>query len=48
MALVDQHMVPLEGMKNRMSGLLPWDGLLPVRHLGRPKDVHVALLLSAE
>jgi hypothetical protein len=32
--LADQHMVPLEGMDDRMSDLLPWDGLLPVRHLG--------------
>jgi hypothetical protein len=46
MALVDQHMVPSEGMVNRTLGLLPWDGLLPVRHLGRPTDV--ALLLSSE
>jgi hypothetical protein len=33
-ALVDQHMMPLEGMEDRMSDLLPWDGLLPMRHLG--------------
>jgi hypothetical protein len=34
MPLVDQHRVPLEGMDGRMSDLLPWDGLLLVRHLG--------------
>jgi hypothetical protein len=33
MASADQHMVPLEGM-DRTSDLLPWDGLLPMRHLG--------------
>jgi hypothetical protein len=31
--LADQHMVPLEGMDDKMPDLLPWDGLLPVRHL---------------
>jgi hypothetical protein len=45
-ALVDQHMVPLGGMKGRMPNLLPWDDLLLVRHFGRPNDV--ALLLSSE
>jgi hypothetical protein len=47
MASTDQHMVPLEGM-DRMLDLSPWDGLLLVRHLGRPKDARVALLLSSE
>jgi hypothetical protein len=45
-ALVDQHMVSLERMEDRMPDLLPWDGLLPVRHLERPMDV--ALPLSFE
>jgi hypothetical protein len=45
-ALVDQHMVPSELMEDRMPDLLLWDGLLPVRHMGRPTDV--ALLLSFE
>jgi hypothetical protein len=45
-ALVDQHMVRLEGMEDRMLDLLPWDGLLPMRHFGRPTDV--VLLLSSE
>jgi hypothetical protein len=45
-ALVDQHMVPLERMEDRMPDLLPWDGLLLVRHLRRPTDV--ALSLSSE
>jgi hypothetical protein len=45
-ALVDQHMVPLERMEDRMSDLLPWDGLLPVRHLERLTDV--ALPLSSQ
>jgi hypothetical protein len=45
-ALVDQHMVPLERMEDRMSDLLSWDGLLPVRHFGRPTNV--ALPLSSE
>jgi hypothetical protein len=45
-ALVDQHMVPLERMEDRMLYLLPWDVLLPVRHLGQPMDV--ALPLSFE
>jgi hypothetical protein len=44
--LVDQHMIPLEGMEDRMLNLLPWVELPPVRHMGRPKDVHVALLLG--
>jgi hypothetical protein len=48
MALVDQHTVPSDGMENRTSVVLPWDGLSPVRHLGQPKDAHVALLLSSE
>jgi hypothetical protein len=47
-ALVDQHMVPLEGMEDRMLNLLPWDGLPPMRHLGRLKDARVALPLSSE
>jgi hypothetical protein len=34
MALVDQHMVPSEGAEDRMSNLLLWDGLPPVRQLG--------------
>jgi hypothetical protein len=34
MALVYQHMAPSEGMEDRTLDLLPWDGLLPVRHLG--------------
>jgi hypothetical protein len=45
-ALIDQHIVPSEGMDDRMPDLLPWEGLLPVRHLGQPMDV--ALLLSSE
>jgi hypothetical protein len=45
-ALVDQHIVPSEGMDDRMPDLLPWEGLLPVRHLGQQMDV--ALLLSSE
>jgi hypothetical protein len=44
--MVDQHMVSSEKMVYRMLDLLPWDGLLHVRHLGRPMDV--ALLLSSE
>jgi hypothetical protein len=47
MASADQHMAPFEGM-DRTPDLLLWDGLLPVRHLGRPKDAHVAFLLSSE
>jgi hypothetical protein len=47
-ALADQHMVPLEGMEDRMPDLLLWDDLPPLRHLGRPKDVHVALFLLVE
>jgi hypothetical protein len=47
-ALTDQHMVPLEGMEDRMPNLLLWDDLPPVRHLGWPKDVHVVLFLLAE
>jgi hypothetical protein len=45
-ALVNQHMVPMERRDDRMPDLLPWDGLLPMRHLGRPTDV--ALPLSSE
>jgi hypothetical protein len=45
-ALVNQHMVPLKRMDDRMLNLLSWDGLLPVRHLGRSTDV--ALPLSSE
>jgi hypothetical protein len=45
-ALVDQHMVPLEIMEDRMPDLFPWDGLLPVRHLGQSMDV--ALPLSSK
>jgi hypothetical protein len=44
--LVDQHMVASEGMEDIMMDLLLWDGLLPLRHLGRSTDV--ALLLSSE
>jgi hypothetical protein len=33
MALVDQHMVPLEGAEDRMPNLLSWNGLPSVRHL---------------
>jgi hypothetical protein len=46
--LVDQHMVPLEGIEDRMLDLLPWDGLPPVGHPGQLSDAHVALLLSSE
>jgi hypothetical protein len=38
---------PILGM-DRMLDLSPWDGLLLVRHLRRPKDARVALLLSSE
>jgi hypothetical protein len=48
MALVDQHMVPSEGAKDRLLNLLSWDGLPPVRHLGRPNGAHVVLPLSAK
>jgi hypothetical protein len=48
MALVDQHTVPSEGTKDRMLDSLSCDGLLPVRHLGQPKDARVALLVSSE
>jgi hypothetical protein len=47
MTSADQHMGPLEGM-DRTLDLLPWDGLLLVRHLGQPKNARVALLLSFE
>jgi hypothetical protein len=33
MASADQHIVPLERM-DRTPDFLPWDGLMPVRHLG--------------
>jgi hypothetical protein len=33
-ALVDQYMVRLERMEGRMPDFLPWNGLLPMRHLG--------------
>jgi hypothetical protein len=47
MASTDQHMGPLDRM-DRTPDLLPWDGFLLVRHLGRPKDARVAPLLSSE
>jgi hypothetical protein len=46
--LVDQHMVPSEGTKDRISNLLSWDGLSPMRHLEQPNGAHVVLPLSAE
>jgi hypothetical protein len=46
--LVVQHMVPSEGTEDRTQDLLPCDGLLLVRHLGKLKDAHVALPLSSE
>jgi hypothetical protein len=45
-ALVDQHMVPLERMEDRMPDLLLGGGLLPMRHLGLP--TFVAVLLSSK
>jgi hypothetical protein len=47
-ALVDQHMVTLDGIEDRMSDLFPWDGLSLVEHLGQSIDARVALLLSSE
>jgi hypothetical protein len=44
--LADQHKVPLEGMENRMSDLLPWDGLLPVRHLVIFRDSFPSAVIS--
>jgi hypothetical protein len=51
--LVDQHMVPPEGLENmqhldllnRMLDLPPWDNLPLARYLGQLEDVHVILLL---
>jgi hypothetical protein len=56
MTLVDQHMVPLEGIENMqhldllngMPDSLPWDNLSHVRYLGQLEDAHVALLLLAK
>jgi hypothetical protein len=46
--LVDQHTVPSEETEDRTLDLLLCDDLLPVRHLGQPKDARVALLFSSE
>jgi hypothetical protein len=32
--LVDQHVVPSEGIEDRIPDLPPWDNFPPVRHLG--------------
>jgi hypothetical protein len=48
MTLVRQHMVPSEGIADRILDLPPWENLLHARCLGRPKDAHVAILLLAE
>jgi hypothetical protein len=40
--------VPLEGIKDRMSDLPFWDNSPPMRYLGRPKDAHVAPFLLVE
>jgi hypothetical protein len=53
--LVDQHMVPSEGIENmqhlghlnRMLDSPPWDNLSLVRQLGQLLDAHVALILLA-